>query len=122
MIELYTWGTPNGRKVSIMLEECGLPWAVHPIDIGAGEQFDPAFLRISPNNKIPAIVDHDGPDGKPITAVSDLEGGYELTAELPDESLLLRVVLDPSLGPDGKGGATEPRSGKRKRRRAMRPQ
>ena len=67
MIDVYTWPTPNGHKVHIMLEECGLPWAVHPIDIGAGEQFDPAFLRISPNNKIPAIVDHDGPDGKPIS-------------------------------------------------------
>ncbi|TVQ38536.1 MAG: glutathione S-transferase [Geminicoccaceae bacterium] len=59
MIDLYTWGTPNGRKVSILLEELGLPYTVHPIDIGKNEQFDPAFLRISPNNKIPAIVDHD---------------------------------------------------------------
>ena len=57
MIELYTWGTPNGRKVSIMLEEIGLPYRVHPIDIGKDEQFAPAFLKISPNNKIPAIVD-----------------------------------------------------------------
>ena len=59
MIDLYTWSTPNGRKVSIMLEECGLPYAVHPIDIGKDEQFQPDFLKISPNNKIPAIVDHD---------------------------------------------------------------
>ncbi len=66
MIQLYTWGTPNGRKISIMLEECGLAYEVHPVDIGAGEQFDPDFLRISPNNKIPAIVDTDGPDGAPI--------------------------------------------------------
>jgi GST-like protein len=57
MIELYTWGTPNGRKVSIMLEEVGLPYRVHPIDITKGAQFDPAFLKIAPNNKIPAIVD-----------------------------------------------------------------
>jgi GST-like protein len=59
MIDLYTWSTPNGRKVSIMLEECGLPYEVHPINIGKDEQFAPAFLEISPNNKIPAIVDRD---------------------------------------------------------------
>ena len=57
MIELYTWNTPNGRKVSIALEEMQLPYRVHPIDIGKDEQFDPGFLKISPNNKIPAIVD-----------------------------------------------------------------
>ena len=57
MIDLYTWSTPNGRKVSIMLEECGLPYKVHPIDITKDEQFQPEFLAISPNNKIPAIVD-----------------------------------------------------------------
>lgn len=66
MIELYTWGTPNGRKVSIMLEECGLPYKVHPIDITKGEQFAPGFLAINPNGKIPAIVDPQGPEGKPI--------------------------------------------------------
>ena len=59
MIDLYTWSTPNGRKVSIMLEECGLPYSVHSINIGKDEQFQPDFLKISPNNKIPAIVDHD---------------------------------------------------------------
>ncbi len=59
MIDLYTWSTPNGRKVSIMLEEVGLPYTVHPIDITKGEQFDPSFLKISPNNRIPAIVDRD---------------------------------------------------------------
>ena len=59
MIDLYTWSTPNGRKVSIMLEEVGLPYKVHPIDIGKGDQFKPEFLAISPNNKIPAIVDRD---------------------------------------------------------------
>lgn len=57
MIDLYTWSTPNGRKVSILLEELGLPYAVHAVDIGKGEQFAPDFLKISPNNKIPAIVD-----------------------------------------------------------------
>ncbi len=67
MIDLYSWATPNGHKVHIMLEECGLPYNVHAIDIGAGDQFKPDFLRISPNNRIPAIVDSDGPDGKPIS-------------------------------------------------------
>lgn len=66
MIDLYTWPTPNGHKIHIMLEECGLPYKVHPINIGTGDQFKPAFLKISPNNKIPALVDSDGPDGKPI--------------------------------------------------------
>ena len=66
MIELYTWPTPNGHKIHIMLEETGLPYNVHPIDIGAGDQFKPGFLEISPNNKIPAMVDTEGPDGKPL--------------------------------------------------------
>ena len=64
MIELHTWSTPNGRKVSIMLEELGLPYSVHPVNIGKDEQFRPDFLAISPNNKIPAIVDPEGPGGK----------------------------------------------------------
>jgi len=67
MIEVYSWATPNGHKVHVMLEECGLAYRVHAVDIGAGEQFDPAFLAISPNNKIPAIVDPDGPEGQPIS-------------------------------------------------------
>src|SRR6476661_6649521 len=67
MIEVYSWATPNGHKVHIMLEECGLPYRVHAVDIGAGDQFKPEFLRISPNNKIPAIVDADGPDAKPYS-------------------------------------------------------
>ena len=66
-IELYYWPTPNGWKVSIMLEECGLGYAMKPIDIGKGEQFTSAFLAIAPNNRIPAIVDPDGPGGKPIS-------------------------------------------------------
>ena len=65
MIDLYTWTTPNGRKVSIMLEECGLPYTAHPVNIGQGDQFKPEFVAINPNSKIPAIVDSDGPDGKP---------------------------------------------------------
>jgi GSH-dependent disulfide-bond oxidoreductase len=67
MIDLYSWATPNGHKVHIMLEECKLPYAVHAVDIGTGDQFKPEFLAISPNNKIPAMVDSEGPDGKPIS-------------------------------------------------------
>jgi GST-like protein len=65
-IELWTWNTPNGRKISVALEEMGLPYSVHPVNISKGEQFNPAFLAFSPNNRIPAIKDSDGPDGKPI--------------------------------------------------------
>lgn len=71
MIDVYSWATPNGHKVHIMLEECGLrlgrDWQAHPVNIGQGDQFAPAFLKISPNNKIPALVDPVGPDGKPIS-------------------------------------------------------
>jgi GST-like protein len=66
-IELFYWPTPNGWKISIMLEECGLPYVVHPVDISRGEQFGPQFLKISPNNRIPAIVDPAGPGGRPIS-------------------------------------------------------
>jgi GST-like protein len=66
-IDLYYWATPNGQKISILLEEAGLPYTVHAVDIGSGAQFSPEFLKISPNNKMPAIVDPDGPDGKPIS-------------------------------------------------------
>ena len=66
MIDLYTWPTPNGHKIHIMMEETGTPYRVIPVDIGKGDQFKPEFLKISPNNKIPAMVDQDGPDGKPF--------------------------------------------------------
>ena len=66
-ITLYTWGTPNGRKISIMLEECGLSYDVRPVNILEDQQFDPDFLALSPNNKIPAITDPNGPEGKPIS-------------------------------------------------------
>jgi GST-like protein len=66
-IDLYYWPTPNGHKIRIMLEECGLPYRVKPVDIGKGDQFKPKFLKISPNNKMPAIVDPDGPGGEPIS-------------------------------------------------------
>jgi GST-like protein len=65
-IELWTWNTPNGRKISVALEEMGLPYTVHPVNISKGEQFNPDFLAFSPNNRIPAIKDPNGPDGAPI--------------------------------------------------------
>lgn len=67
MIDVYSAATPNGHKIHIMLEECDLPYRIHHIDIGAGDQFTPEFLAISPNNKIPAIVDFEGPDGEPMS-------------------------------------------------------
>ena len=67
MIELYYWPTPNGYKITIMLEECGLPYEVKFVNIGKGDQFEPAFLKISPNNRMPAIVDTDGPGGEPVS-------------------------------------------------------
>lgn len=76
MIHLYTWNTPNGRKISVALEEMELPYTVHRVDIGKDEQFNAAFLSISPNNKIPAIIDDDGPDGK---SISVFESGAILT-------------------------------------------
>ncbi len=66
MIDLYTWGTPNGKKVSIMLEECALPYTLHKVNVGKDEQFAPDYLKINPNGKIPSIVDSEGPGGKSI--------------------------------------------------------
>jgi GST-like protein len=66
MIDVYTWPTPNGHKIHIALEELGLPYTVHAVDIGAGDQFKPEFLKISGNNRIPAIVDQEGPQGRPM--------------------------------------------------------
>ena len=63
MIDFYYWPTPNGWKVAIMLEECGLEYRMIPVNIGRGDQLKPEFLSVSPNNRMPAIVDHDGPDG-----------------------------------------------------------
>ena len=67
MIQLYTWDTPNGKKVSIMLEEIGVPYKVHPVNLKQNDQMTPEYLAINPNNKIPAIIDTDGPGGKPFT-------------------------------------------------------
>jgi GST-like protein len=86
MIDIYTWPTPNGHKVHIMLEETGLPYTVHAVDIGKGEQFKPEFLAISPNNKIPAIVDSHGPDGKPMAL---FESGAILVYLAAKTSMLL---------------------------------
>ena len=69
MIDLYAWKTSNGRKSTIMLEECGLEYCLHPIDISKGEQFTPEFVSMNPNSKIPAILDQDGPEGKPYTVI-----------------------------------------------------
>jgi glutathione S-transferase len=66
-IDLYYWPTPNGWKITIMLEECGTPYVIKPVNISRGDQFRPEFLAIAPNNRMPAIVDHDGPGGKPIS-------------------------------------------------------
>ncbi|MFA5948813.1 MAG: glutathione S-transferase N-terminal domain-containing protein [Hyphomicrobium sp.] len=66
-IDFYFWPTPNGHKIRIMLEECGLAYAINPVDISKGDQFEPEYLLISPNNKMPVIVDYDGPGGKPIS-------------------------------------------------------
>jgi len=75
MIDFYTWTTPNGRKISIMLEECGLPYQTHIINIGHGDQFKPEFVTINPNSKIPAIVDSDGPDGPGGQPIALMESG-----------------------------------------------
>jgi len=97
MIEVYSWATPNGHKVHIMLEECGLPYRVHAVDIGAGDQFKPEFLAISPNNKIPAITDADGPGGKPISLFESGAILLYLAAKtarfLPDETVAKYQVL-----------------------------
>lgn len=69
MIDLYTWKTPNGRKISIMLEECGLAYEFRAVDIGSGEQSAPEFVALNPNRKIPVIVDHEGPDGRPMVVI-----------------------------------------------------
>lgn len=96
MIDFYTWSTPNGIKVSIMLEEVELPYNIIPVDIGAGDQFKPEFLKISPNNRMPAIIDHDGPGGQ---AYSLFESGAilmylaEKTAKLMPSATGERYVV-----------------------------
>ena len=102
MIDLYTWTTPNGRKASVMLEELGLAYNVHKINISKDEQFAPAFLAISPNNRIPAIVDSDGPDGKPLAVfesgailiyLAEKTGSKLLPAEPRARSVVLQWLM-----------------------------
>ena len=81
MIDLYYWPTPNGWKISIMLEECGLPYNLVPVNIGTGEQFKPEFLKISPNNRMPAIVDHEPPGGGAPVAVFESGAILQYLAE-----------------------------------------
>ncbi len=96
-IQLYYWPTPNGHKVSILLEELGLSYEMHPVNINKNEQFDPAFLRLSPNNRIPAILDPDGPGGRPISV---FESGAILqylgrkTGKLYPQETRARVAVD----------------------------
>ena len=117
-IELYYWPTPNGWKISIMLEECGLPYIVRPVDISKGEQFTPEFLAISPNNRMPAIVDPAGPGGRPISV---FESGAILqylgrkTGKFYPRDERVRVAVEEwlfwqvgGLGPDGGTGGTFP--------------
>jgi GST-like protein len=92
MIDLYIWTTPNGRKVSIMLEEVGLPYEVHPVNLSKGEQFKPEFLAINPNNKIPAIIDHDGPGKRPFTL---FESGAILMYLAEKTGKLMPKEMDP---------------------------
>jgi len=102
MIDLYTWSTPNGRKVSIMLEECGLPYTAHAVNIGKDEQFAPAFVAINPNSKIPAIVDHDGPEpgayrlfesGAILIYLAEKTGRFLPTAQGPRHRVIQWLML-----------------------------
>ena len=101
-IELHYWPTPNGWKISIMLEECGLPYTLKPVNIGKGEQFEPSFLAIAPNNRMPAIVDHSPADGGAAIALRDFaelaqQPGFlrELFAKLnaPDDAGIARIYM-----------------------------
>ena len=95
MIDLYSWTTPNGRKVSILLEELGIPYTVHSVDISKDEQFDPNFLKIAPNNRIPAIVDHE-------TGIQMMETGA-IMMYLADKHKKFQCEGDPSTGTDRHG-------------------
>ena len=85
-IELHAFDTPNGRKISVALEEMALPYTVTVVDIRKGRQFDPAFLKISPNGKIPAIVDPDGPNGKPVSVFENRARSSSISAKRPANS------------------------------------
>lgn len=100
-IELWTWNTPNGRKISVALEEMGLPYTVHPVNISKGEQFNPDFLAFSPNNRIPAIKDPNGPDGAPIGVFESgailiylaRKTGMFLPADLRSETVVMEWLM-----------------------------
>ena len=101
MIDLYTWPTPNGHKIHIMLEETGLEYRVHPIDIGAGDQFKPEFLAIAPNNRMPAIVDDEPVDGG--APVSVFESGailvfWRLYGATPGKIAVALKIVDAETG------------------------
>ena len=104
MIDVHTWPTPNGHKVHIMLEECGLKrdrdWRALPVNIGTGDQFKPEFLKISPNNKIPALIDPNGPDGKPISL---FESGATYTYRCSGHFKFVVIAIAP---PDQSGDDT----------------
>ena len=117
-IDLYYWPTPNGWKVSIMLEECGLPYNVIPVNIARGDQFKPAFLKISPNNRMPAIVDPDGPGGRPISifesgAILQYLGRktgkfYPASERAPRRGGRVAVLADGQSRSQGRGGEPLP--------------
>ena len=86
-IEHYYWPTPNGWKTAIMLEECGLPYTLIPVDISRGDQFKPDFLKISPNNRMPAIVDPDGPGGRPISVFESRARSCNISGARPGNSI-----------------------------------
>ena len=122
-IELHTWNTPNGRKISVALEEMGLPYTVHPVNIGKGEQFNPDFLKISPNNRIPAIVDPEGPGGQPISVFESgailiylgVKTGQVLSVRpaRPGAGAGVADVADGRVRPDARPGAPLPAGGER---------
>ena len=122
-IELHTWNTPNGRKISVALEEMGLPYNVHPVNIGKGEQFNPDFLKISPNNRIPAIIDPDGPGGAPISVFESgailIYLGEKTGKFWPQDAARagagagMADVADGRVRPDARPGAPLPAGGER---------
>ena len=129
-IELHTWNTPNGRKISVALEEMGLPYTVHTVNIRKDEQFKPEFLKISPNNRIPAIIDPDGPGGAPISVFESgailIYLGEKTGKFLPSDCARagagagMADVADGRLRPDARPGASFP-AGRERAGPALRP-
>jgi len=121
-IDLYYWPTPNGWKITIMLEECSLPYTVIPVDISRGDQFKPQFLAISPNNRMPAIVDHDGPDGRPIS-IFESARFCNISAARPENSMggTSAAASKSTNGCSGRWPILAPRRGRRTTSEIMRP-